>query len=218
MSRVYKILFMKIIVFGATGRTGKQIVHQALNAGHLITAVARNPAALDITHPGLTIIKGDVLQLHSFENTLKGFDAVFSLIGKDATRPTTLYSQGVSNIMIAMQKNNVKRLIAMSAAAVVTNPRLSFLLKIATKILQRILKHPFADILRMEKAIQRSNLDYTIVRPPKLTNKPLTGQYRFAINEWLAHCTSISRADLAHFMIHIINDSKTYQSTIEISY
>jgi len=209
---------MKIIVFGATGRTGKQIVHQALNAGHLITAVARNPAALDITHPDLTIIKGDVLQLHSFENILKGFDAVFSVIGKDATKPTTLYSQGVSNIMIAMQKNNVKRLIAMSAAAVVTNPRLSFLLKIATKILQRILKHPFADILRMEKAIQQSNLDYTIVRPPKLTNKPLTGQYRFAINEWLAHCTSISRADLAHFMIHIISDSKTYQSTIEISY
>jgi len=209
---------MKIIVFGATGRTGKQIVQQALNAGHLVMAVARNPAALDITHPDLTIVKGDVLQLHSFENTLKGFDAVFSVIGKDATKPTTLYSQGVSNIMIAMQKNNVKRLIAMSAAAVVTNPRLSFLLKIATKILQRILKHPFADILRMEKAIQRSNLDYTIVRPPKLTNKPLTGQYRFAINEWLAHCTSISRADLAHFMIHIISDSKTYQSTIEISY
>ena len=209
---------MPILIFGSTGRTGRKIVEQALDAGHSVTAIARNPATISINHGNLTVTKGDVLQLNTFEDAVKNQDAVICVIGKDSTKPTTLYSQGISNIITAMQKHQARRLISMSAAAVETNPRLSFFLKIATKILQRILKNPFADILLMEQFIKQSALEYTIVRPPRLTNKSSTGKYRFAINKWLPACTSISRADLAHFMLHIMDDSKTYQTTIEVSY
>ena len=209
---------MKIIVFGSTGRTGRHLVQQGLDAGHIVTAIARDPAAVNIKHINLTIIKGDVLQPDTFEDIIRGHDTVFSAIGKDSIKPTSLYSQGISTIIAAMQKHKVMRLMSMSASAVATNPRLSFLLKIATKILQRILKNPYADILRMDKIIKQSGLNYTIVRPPRLTNKALTGKYRFAINEWLPSCTSISRADLAHFMLQQVNNSGTYQSTTEVSY
>lgn len=76
----------------------------------------------------------------------------------------------------------------------------------------------YADLRAMEKLVKASGLDWTIIRPPQLVNKPVTGSYRIAINHFLKNCLKISRADLAHFMINNINNKAIYQSTIEIAY
>ena len=209
---------MKLIVFGSTGGTGMQIIQQALNAGHLITAVARNPAALNIQHKNLLVIKADVLQLPGFEAAMHEQDAVLSALGFRTAKDVTVYSQGVCNIISAMKTHHVKRILCVSAAAVETNPKLSFIYRLLTKLLQRILRNPYTDVLRMEKQLKETGLDWTVVRPPRLTNGSLKGKYRFAVNEWLSHCVSISRADLAHFMLHHIDDANTYKSIIEVAY
>ncbi len=209
---------MKLIIFGSTGGIGRNIVAQALNAGHQVTAVARNPSALAIQHTNLEIVKGDVFQPATFDKVMQGKNAVLSAIGINSTKPTTVYSEGVLNIVKAMQKNGVQRIICVSASAVVTSPELSFPVRMMTKLLQRILKNMYSDLLKMEQAVKETNLDWTVVRPPKLTNGRLKGKYRFAVNEWLPHCTSISRADLAHFMLQHSNDLNTYKSIIEVAY
>lgn len=209
---------MKLIVFGSTGGIGRNIVEQALHAGHQVTAIARNPSALTIEHTNLKIVKGDVFQPATFDKAMKEQDVVLSAVGTSSTKPTTVYSEGVLNMIKAMQKNGVQRIFCVSASAVVTSPRLSFPLRIMTKLLQKILRNMYSDLLKMEQVIKQTNFDWTVVRPPRLTNGKLKGEYKFAMNEWLPRCLSISRADVAHFMLHHIDDRSTYKSIIELAY
>jgi putative NADH-flavin reductase len=209
---------MKLIIFGSTGGIGRNIVEQALNAGHHVTAIARNPSTLTIEHANLEIVKGDVFKPETFDRAMKEQDVVLSAVGINSTKPTTVYSKGVSNIVKAMQKNGVQRIICVSASAVVTSPQLSFPIRMMTKLLQRILRNMYADLLQMEKVVKQANLNWTVVRPPRLTKKPVTGKYRFAVNDWLSSCLSISRADVAHFMLHHIDDIDTYKSIVEVAY
>ena len=209
---------MRLIVFGSTGGTGRQLIQQALAAGHIVTAIARNPSALTFQNRSLSIINGDVLQLPSFEAAMQQQDAVLSALGFRSAKDVNVYSQGVINIITAMNRYGVKRIICVSAAAAETNPTLSPVYRLLTKLLQSILKETYADVLRMEKQLRATNLEWTIVRPPRLTNGRMKSKYRFSINEWLKHCTAISRADLAHFMLEHINDRNTFQSISEIAY
>src|SRR5438105_13967140 len=117
----------KIIVFGATGGTGKLVVERALQEGHQVTVVVRNPEAISIHHDRLEIIKVDVFQPHTFEKAIAGKDSVISCLGIQKREPTTVYSEGVRNIMEAMQKENVNRFICLSAGAVIVPPKSSFL-------------------------------------------------------------------------------------------
>src|SRR5687767_12473084 len=149
----------KIMVFGATGGTGKLAVEQALQAGHQVTVLVRNPDAFNIRHPNLEIIKGDVFQPLTFENAIKEKDVVVSCLGIQKREPTTVYSEGINNITNAMQKTGVNRIICISAGAVIVPPKSSFLLKFITKnILQRLFKHIYRDMLLMEKELIESNL------------------------------------------------------------
>jgi len=209
--------FMKLIVFGSTGGIGRNIVEQALRAGHHVTAIARNPSALTIQHANLEIVKGDVFKPETFDKAMKEQCVVLSAIGINSTKQTTVYSEGVSNIVKAMQKNGVQRIICVSASAVVTSPQLSFPIRMMTKLLQRILGNMYADLLKMEQVVKQTNLNWTVVRPPRLTKRALTGKYRFAVNEWLSSCLSISRADVAHFMLQHIDDANTYKTIIEVA-
>jgi putative NADH-flavin reductase len=209
---------MKLIVFGSTGKTGRNIVEQALNCGHEVTAIARNPDALGMEHPNLEIVKGDVFQPATFDEAMKEQDAVLSAIGINSTKPTTVYSQGVFNMVTAMKKNGVRRIICVSASAVVTSPKLSFPVRLMTRLLQNVLRNMYGDLLKMEQVLKQSELDWTVVRPPRLTNGEIKTKYRYGVNEWLSHCLSISRTDLAHFMLHHINDSNTYRTIIEVAY
>jgi putative NADH-flavin reductase len=193
-------------------------VQQALDEGNFVTAIARDPSKLNITHPHLKIIRGDVLQLQSFIDAMQDQDAVVSALGSDDTKPTMLYSEGVQNIISAMQKYSVKRILCISASAVETSPKLNVFIQLATKILQCILKNPYRDILRMEQLLKQTDLEWTVVRPPRLTNGELKNKYRFAVNDWLPNCIRISRADLAHFMLQYIHSNSTYRSIVEVAY
>jgi putative NADH-flavin reductase len=209
----------KIIVFGATGGTGKLLVEQALQAGHSVTAIARVPGALIISHENLEIIKGDVFQPGTFENAMKEKDVVVSCLGVRNRKPTTLYSEGMCNIIAAMQKENIHRIICLSAGAVIVPPKGSFMMKfVAKNILQRLFKHSYADMLMMEKMLEETDLNWTVIRPPWLRDAKHTGKYRTSINDYLMNPSKISRADLADYIVHHLTDEKTFQARVEISY
>ena len=210
---------LNILVIGANGGIGKQTVEIALKAGHKVTALLRNPANLAISHSNLEIIKGDVMYPDTFEDHLENKDVIISGLGVNAaSKPTTLYSQGNKNLLDAMKKKGVHRAFFISASAIEISPVLPFYVRFAEKyIVQKLLRHMYDDLRIMERMVKESDIDWTIMRPPRLINKPVTGNYRFAINSFLKYCLSISRADLAHFMISNINNEATYKTTIEIA-
>ena len=210
---------LRIVVLGANGGVGRQTVAMALEAGHHVTAVLRNPAKLALVHDNLQLVKADIMQPGAFEGWLENKDAVISAIGVSSNGPTTLYSEGNRNLLQAMKKAGISRVFFISASAIEISPVLPFYVRFAAKyIVQKILRNMYADIRIMEKGVKESDADWTIMRPPRLTNKPATGHYRIAINSFLKNCLSISRADLAHFMIHNINNKATWKTTIEIGY
>jgi len=209
----------EIIVFGATGGTGKFVVEQALKEGYQVTVIVRNTDDFTLTDKNLKIIKGDVLQPTTFEGAMRGKDAVISCLGSNRKEPTTVYSQGVSNIAKAMDKADITRIICISAAAVIVPPKSSFIIKFVVKnILQRLFKHIYADMLRMEAILSISDLDWTVIRAPRLTNNKRTGKYRIAINEHLSKPSSISRADLADYIVTHLRDEKTFKAKAEVCY
>jgi len=210
---------MHILIIGANGGIGRQAVEVALAAGHSVTALLRDPAKLTLTHAKLEVVKGDIMHPETFENLLDDNDAVISAIGVAALGPTTLYSEGNKNLIAAMKKKGAARAFFISASAIEVSPVQSFLVRFFTKyILQKILRNPYADQRIMEKLIKESGINWTIMRPPRLTNKPVTGSYRIAINSFLKKCLIISRADVAHFMINNINNKETFKTTVEIAY
>jgi putative NADH-flavin reductase len=219
LSEPDKTTIKKIIVFGATGNTGKFVVEQALEAGYQVTVIIRNPTAFTLADKNLTIIRGDVLKPTTFEDALTGKDAVVSCLGSGRKNPTTVYSQGVSNIAAAMEKVGVKRIVCISAGAVVISPNGSFIIKFVVKyILQRLFRYVYNDMLLMETVLSKSDLDWSVIRAPRLTHDKHTGKYRIAINKSLTNQSNISRADLADYIVTHLNDEKVFKTKVEVSY
>jgi putative NADH-flavin reductase len=209
----------KIIVFGANGGIGSQVVNMALQQGHEVTAIARNPESIKVKHNHLTIVKGDILQPETFKKYLEGKDVVISAIGQNSLEKTTLYSQGAKNLVMALGQSGSTRCYFISAAGLSVNPSHNLVVRFATKyVLQRILKNMFADLLEMETVIKQSDLDWTIVRPPRLTDSISTRPYRFSIDTFLENGLSISRRDVARFMLDNIENVSFYKSTVEVAY
>jgi putative NADH-flavin reductase len=208
-----------IIVFGASGGTGLEVVEQALEAGHHVTVLLRHPDKFSIRHEQLRVIQGDVLQPQTYENLFFGVDVVISCLGTRNREPTTVYSVGMMNILTGMQKVDVTRIICLSAGAVVVPPNATFVMKFVIKyILQRLFKYSYADMLKMETVLKHSELNWTVIRPPRLLNGDKTGIYRTIINDYLPNMSSLKRADLAHYIIHHLDDEKTFKNRVEISY
>ncbi len=208
----------KIVVFGATGGTGYEVVTQAIEAGNQVTAIIRNTEDFFMCHERLKTIKGDVLQPKTFEMSLNSADAIISCLGVQHRKPTNVYSQGVNNILKAMKTENVKRIICISAGGVEGAPGNSFFMKIVINILQLIFKNSYADMLKMEDILKESEADWTIVRPPRLLNGSKTGKYRIAVNKFLQRMSTLNRSDLADFMLKHLDDKNTFKSKVEISY
>ena len=209
----------KIIVFGASGGTGKQVVHEALNAGYEVTVIVRNVEDYIFGHPLLEIIQGDVFEPDTFKKAMMGKDAVVSCLGYNKREPTTLYSEGIKNIMKAMQTANVKRLICLSNSSVEIPQNASFIVKFEIKnIFQRLFKYRYADMLLMENILKDSGLNWTVIRPSRLLNSLKTGKYRTSINKNPIKPSAISRKDLADYIFHHLFDEKIYKSKVEISY
>jgi putative NADH-flavin reductase len=145
---------LNILVIGANGGIGRQMVVIALGAGHRVTALVRNPANLDFTHANLEIVQGDIRHPETFEKYIENKDAVISALGESMDKPTTLYSEGNRNLLKAMKKMNVKRAFFISAAAIEISPAQPFFIRLATKyIVQKLFGHGYADQRIMEKII-----------------------------------------------------------------
>jgi putative NADH-flavin reductase len=209
---------MKLLLFGSTGGTGRELVKQALAQGHEVTAYARNPARLgDLTHPSLQVLRGDVLDSAAVEQAVPGHDAVLCAIGAGAGR-TTLREEGTRNIVRAMEKAGVRRLICQSSMGVGdSTANLGFLTKYV--IVPVFLRHAFADHERQEAAVKASALDWTIVRPPHLNDGPHTGTYRHGFPGTDTGIQGkISRADVADFMLKQLADNTYLRQTPGVSY
>jgi putative NADH-flavin reductase len=207
---------MNLIVFGSNGGIGHNVVVQALEAGHNVTAVARRPESVTIQHPKLTVKRGDVLDAASLAPLLAGQEAVVSAIGKESRAPTVLYSQGVANILQAMQPAGVRRLLCISATGL--DPGQWFQHLVAKPILWAILGEMYSDLARMEELVKRSAVDWTIIRPPQLNNKARTGHYQVSCNEHLPAAWSISRADVADYILRHLADRSTFRTWVEVAY
>ncbi|MDB5286321.1 MAG: putative NADH-flavin reductase [Mucilaginibacter sp.] len=216
-------MVINLFIAGANGGIGRRAVEQALQAGHRVTALVRDPAKLPLVHPNLTIVKGDIMQPETFVHQMEGQQVVLSALGVSggllSDKPTTLYSQGNANLLKAMEQHNVKRFVCISASALDISPVIPWYFRLAAKyIVQKLLKYMYADLRQMEGIVKASKADWTIIRPPQLTDGPVTGNYRMAVNQFLKNCLEISRADVAHWMLNNLYNETTYRATVEIAY
>lgn len=210
---------MKLIIFGSTGGTGRQIVTQALEQGHDVTAFARNPERLDQKHEKLQVIKGDVLDFDSVERAIQGQDAVLCTLGLSAIWDKSyLRANGTKNIIRAMKKTGVKRFICQSSAGVGdSSDTLPFLMKYF--IVPFILRRVWADHELQENYVKESQLDWIIARPAALTDGEHTGSYQHGYTSDNKTVTSkISRADTADFMLKQLENNDYLHKTPCISY
>jgi putative NADH-flavin reductase len=196
----------KILVLGATGRTGSSLIEQADAAGYEVTAVVRDPDRLPPVSRAVRIVRGDLLSdSNLLETAVPGQDAVISALGVGQSfRSRRLISQSAPVIVAAMLRHGVHRLVFTSAFGVGATyndtPLLPRLL-IAT-----LLRDIYADKEAGEQVILRSDLDWTIVYPVGLTDGPLTGQYRVAEHLDLRGFPHISRADVANLLLRQVED------------
>jgi putative NADH-flavin reductase len=195
--------FMKIAVFGASGKTGILIVYQALNQGHVVTAFARDPSKVTIQHKNLRVVRGDVLEPENVLLAVENQDAVLCALGSDINKPNTMLSQGTANILRAMESAGVKRFICMSSAGILGNDAGFWFGKI---IMPLFLRHVFEDKKRQVNVIKQSNVEWVIIRPTGLTDAPKTNTYK--INLDIPTSRSIPRADVADFMLKLLTDKK----------
>lgn len=212
---------MKLLVFGATGNTGRQLVEQLLSEGHEVTAVVRQPEKFEIRDKRLQVVKGDVLDPSTLQKPMIGKDAVLSALGGNYKTPTSVYSEGIENIMKAMQKYDVQRLICLSSESLKHPEDFTFVERIFGVFLKRFLKNIYTDMERMEQKIFQSRLDWTIIRPPRLTNGPRTSKYRNSIHQPVTKAkaiSGISRGDLADCMVAQLNNPDSLNGVVYISY
>ncbi|MEM7064172.1 MAG: SDR family oxidoreductase [Cyanobacteria bacterium P01_B01_bin.77] len=191
---------MKLLIFGATGSIGRQVVEQALEQGHTVTAFARNPANLDIQHTNLNLFQGDVLDLSSVEQAVRGQDAVVCVLGSGKKLTGTIRSEGTKHIIQAMEQAGVRRLICQSTLGTGDSwSNLNFYWKYV--MFGFILRQVFADHERQERYVRQSHLDWTIVRPSAFIEGARTGQYRHGFPSNDKSQLKITRADVADFIL-----------------
>jgi len=211
---------MRLAVFGATGGTGRAVISQALEAGDKVTALARNPADLAEFGDRITVVGGDVLDQAAVGEVVAGAHVAISALGIGMHRhATTVYSQGTANIVAAMRAEGVGRLLVVSTSSLEPpSPRQFAEWFLSKFLLHKILAKPYSDMALMERYVRESDVDWTLVRAARLTKGPLSGVYRAAVGEKLRGCWSISRADVAHYLLLHAADDDIARTTVEIAY
>ncbi len=206
---------MKVVIFGSTGKTGVELVKQALEQGHSVTAFVRDPARLAVENDNLTIVTGDVFNPSSVVKAIEGQDAVICALGAGSDlKKTTVRTTGTINIINSMQKNNIKRLIVVTAMGVGESwNTLSFFNKF---FFATLLRSSRDDHETQEAAVKESGLDWTIVRPSGLTETPRTGIYDVGENI-LATTSKIARADVADLIIKEVEENALIGKAVTIT-
>lgn len=212
---------MKVTVFGATGGIGGHVVRQALDRGYAVAAVVRDPARLDIRHPALEItVVPDLSDPGLVRPAVRGSDAVLSGVGPRGRKDGPVASAATRTILSAMAAEEVRRLVAVSAAPVGATPGGDSLLnrRLLLPAVRAVLKDLYADLRIMEEEMADSPAEWTVLRPPKLVDKPLTGRYRTVSGGGVPRGHTIARADVAHAMLAAVGDPATFRRVIGIAY
>ena len=210
---------MRVVIVGATGGTGRQLVAQALERGYQVTAFVRTPAKIRIAHDRLSVRRGNVLHYASVEDAVRGQDAVLCALGhKRWFYPTRILSSGTANLIRAMEACGVRRFVCETSLGVGDSfGRMG--LYYTLFVIPVVLPFYFWDKRRQEHIIRCSALDWIIVRPGALTNKPKRGTYRHGsvVGHWL-WTVRISRADVANFMLNQVADDSYLRSAPGVSW
>jgi putative NADH-flavin reductase len=222
---------MKLAIFAATGGIGRQMLNQAIVAGHDVTAVVRNPHKL--ADKGARTLKADLEAPDQavLEAAVAGADAVLSGLGPRVMNKPGVAERGTRAIVNAMKAKKVRRIVVVSAAPIATvpspgrpnppkhNPGDGFFMRnLGAPLAKTVMRKRYANLALMEDVLRDSDLDWTVVRPPRLTDKPKTGSYRTAYGRNLRRGSLISRGDVADFMLRVIGQSESIRQTVGIAY
>lgn len=210
---------MNILIIGGTGKTGRHIIDQALQQGHIVTTLVRNPFKLKLKHPNLKILRGNILQPKEVEAAVKGQDTVLSALGhKRFFIPTSTLSKGTANLIGAMEKHDVKRLVCITSLGI-NDSRFRLGLYYTLFVIPIIIFFYFLDKSKQEKIIMKSTLDWTIVRPAQLTNGKMRSNFLHGPNLGNYILTKmISRADVAQFMLQQLSNKQYLHKAVGIHY
>lgn len=221
---------MKIVIVAATGGIGRQLLRQAIDAGYDVTAVVRSPqklaglpvrtVAADLAHPDAATLTA----------AIAGADAVLSGLGARTAADTGVAERGTRAVVDAMRATGIRRLVVVSAAPIGTVPSPArpnppkhdpgdgfFMRHLGAPFARTAFRKHYADLARMEDVVRDSDLDWTISRPPKLTDGPLTGGYRTALGRNIRGGFSVSRADVAHQMLHALDQPETVREIVGLA-
>jgi putative NADH-flavin reductase len=211
--------FMKVIVFGATGGIGRLLVAGALELGHAVTAFVRSGQSLE-PRDGLRIVQGDIFDPQSVADAIDGHRAVFSALGARTLKAEPVLSRAIPLIINGMHFHMVDRIITVGAAGALY-PAGKYQPPIATVLFAiiraTVLRHPMADQRAQERLLAATDLDYTIVRPPRLTDDPATGTYRVLPDALPSSSRRISRADVADFMLQQLLDPRFHRRGVYLA-
>jgi putative NADH-flavin reductase len=221
---------VKLALLGATGGVGREILNQALAAGHSVTAVVRNPSKLsaevDVVRLDLASPDGEVLAA-----LLRNVDAVISAVGPSRAAQAGIAARTTAAITHAMAGAGVRRLVVISAAPVGVVPSThrphpprydpgdDLLMRyLLSPLIRRLLGPVYTDLADMEDLLRDGSLDWTAIRPPRLTSGRLTRTYRTAIDRNVRHGLFISRRDVAHLMLTVLQQHETVGHSVGVAY
>jgi uncharacterized protein YbjT (DUF2867 family) len=209
----------KVVVFGATGPTGQRIVSRALEEGYRVVAAARRPGAVRVDRAEVEVVSVDAVDSHAdLDQLIKGAVGVLSALGSRERRPTTVYSTGTRRIVEAMGRQEVRRLICISSGGIEIPRELPWPQRaVMSQVIQRLYRHQYADMTRMEAYLDGVPLDWTVVRAPLLTDGPPTGRTRVSLDRPILDGGSLRRADLAEFMLDAIDRPDTYRRRVHLA-
>ncbi len=200
---------MKLFVIGATGRTGREVVQQALARNHHVTAFVRSPENISSKNERLTVLKGDAMEENELFRAMQNHDAVVSTLGpREVFKPSSMLHDSALATTRAMNRSGVKRLVVLSAAAHFPG--------ILNRIASFIMRNHMRDSLAMEAIVQASGLDWTIARPPRLTQEGYM-TYRSREDAAPRMGFSLSRKAVAEFMLDAIEQRKHFHKIVGIA-
>lgn len=210
---------MRLTIFGATGGTGLELLRQGTAAGHTVTAVVRDPHRVPAElREHLTVVQADLLDDEAIAPAVKDADGVLTAMGsRSALKPTTVCADSVHAIVRAM--DGAGRLLMVSAAGLHSDagdgPITRYVLK--PLIIQRVFRNPYTDLREAERVLRASTVDWTIVRPSRLTNGPRTSHPRTAIDLNVRGGAKTTRADLAACMLDLVADPSCVRRVVSIA-
>ena len=209
---------MKLTVLGASGRIGGELVQQGLAAGHHVTAVVRAGSTSGFEpHQSLEVAVADVMDADALGPVVAGRDAVLSALGPRPSGPTSVLSDGAASVIEASRATGVRRFLVVSVAGIHTTGDDPFTRCVVKPILGRFLRDSFADARRMEELVRESDLDWTIVCPPRLINGAAKARIRSNTSGTVRGGFSITRADVATYLLRAVDDDAVLRRTAVIA-